>query len=82
MEELTRRSHTQLFLLTGDKLKIFAASDIHGDTELVKKLSEKAKGSDVIIIAGDITFAEESLEGLIGPFKKSAEKIMIIPGNF
>ena len=51
------------------KTKILAIGDIHGDTGLVKKLAEKAKKEDVdlIILAGDLTFAEQSTKNLIGP---------------
>ena len=65
------------------KTKILAAGDIHGDKGLVKKLAEKAKKEniDIIILAGDITWAETSLKNLIGPFAKVKKDILIIPGN-
>ncbi|MFH1327096.1 MAG: metallophosphoesterase [archaeon] len=65
------------------KIKILAIGDIHGDTRLVEKLAEKAKKQDVdiVILAGDITFAEQSLKGLIGPFAKAKKDILIVPGN-
>ncbi len=65
------------------KTKILAIGDIHGDTGLVKKLAEKAKKEnvDLIILAGDITFAEQSIKNLIGPFIKAKKKVLLIPGN-
>lgn len=65
------------------KTKILAIGDVHGDTGLVEKLAEKAKKEniDVIILAGDITFAEQSIEGIIGPFAKHKKPILLIPGN-
>jgi len=65
------------------KLKILAAGDIHGDTNLAKKLAEKAKKEkvDLVILCGDITLGESSIENIIGPFKKRNEKILLIPGN-
>lgn len=65
------------------KLKILAIGDIHGDTGLVKKLAKQAKDEhvDIIIIAGDITFAEQSTKDLIGPFIKEKKEVLIIPGN-
>ncbi len=67
----------------GRKLKILAAGDIHGDTTLVKKLAEKARKEkvDLVILTGDLTLAETSIENLIGPFTKAKEKVLIIPGN-
>lgn len=65
------------------KLRILAAGDIHGDTNLVKKLAEKAKEQnvDLVILTGDITFAEQSTDNLIGPFTKVGKKVLLIPGN-
>jgi uncharacterized protein len=65
------------------KFKILAAGDIHGDTELVKKLAKKAKKEnvDLVILAGDITFLENSIDNLIGPFERVKKQVLIIPGN-
>ena len=65
------------------KTKILAIGDIHGDTGLVKKLAAKAKKEniDVVILAGDLTFAEISTKNLIGPFTKAKKPVLIIPGN-
>ncbi len=65
------------------KTKILAVGDIHGDTGLVKKLAEKAKKEniDIIILAGDLTFAETSIKDIVGPFAKAKKDVLIIPGN-
>ncbi len=65
------------------KTKILAIGDIHGDTGLVKKLAKKAKKEniDIIILAGDLTFAEMSTDNIIGPFVKAKKQVLIIPGN-
>ena len=65
------------------KTKILAIGDIHGDTGLVKKLAKKAKKEnvDLIILAGDLTFAEQSTKNLIGPFVKVKKQVLLIPGN-
>jgi len=65
------------------KTKILAIGDIHGDTGLVKKLAEKAKKEnvDIVILAGDITFADMSTKDLIGPFARAKKDILLIPGN-
>ena len=65
------------------KTKILAVGDIHGDTGLVKKLAEKAKKEnvDLIILAGDLTFVEQSVKDLIGPFIKAKKEVLLIPGN-
>jgi len=65
------------------KTKILAVGDIHGDITLVERLAKKVKKEnvDVIILSGDLTFAEQSLENLIGPFAKTKKPILVIPGN-
>jgi hypothetical protein len=65
------------------KSKILAIGDIHGDTGLVKRLAEKAKKEnvDLIILAGDLTFAEQSTKNMIGPFIKAGKQVLLIPGN-
>ena len=65
------------------KTKILAVGDIHGDTGLSKRLAEKAKKEnvDLVILAGDLTWAEQSLKGIIGPFVKAKKQVLLIPGN-
>jgi Icc-related predicted phosphoesterase len=65
------------------KTKILAVGDIHGDTGLVKKLADKAvkENVDLVILAGDLTFAEQSTKNLIGPFIKAKKKVFLVHGN-
>jgi len=65
------------------KTKILAVGDIHGDTGLVKKLAQRAKKEnvDLVILAGDLTFLESSIDNLIGPFVKAKKQVLLIPGN-
>lgn len=62
-------------------MKLFAVSDIHGDKRLAKKLAMRAMEADLIILAGDLTWAEADLTGIIGPFKGTGKKLLMIPGN-
>ena len=65
------------------KLRIFAAGDLHGDSQLAKKLAEKAKKEnvDLVILTGDITGLLET-ENLIKPFKERGENVLFVPGNW
>src|SRR3989338_9014164 len=65
------------------KLRILAAGDIHDALPISEKLAQQAEREhvDLVILCGDLTFAEESTEGIIGPFVKRKEKVLIIPGN-
>jgi len=64
-------------------MKILAAGDLHGDMNAAKKLALKAKKAkvDLVVLSGDLTFGEVSTKGLIGPFKKAKQKVLILPGN-
>jgi Icc-related predicted phosphoesterase len=65
------------------KTKILAIGDLHGDENLVKKLAKRAKDEnvDLVIIAGDLTFFEQSTKNIIGPFIKENKEVLLIPGN-
>jgi uncharacterized protein len=65
------------------KLKILAAGDIHGDTSQANRLAEQAEREnvDLVVLCGDLTYAEQSTEGIIGPFVKKNKKVILIPGN-
>ncbi|MBR9699129.1 hypothetical protein GOV09_01580 [Candidatus Woesearchaeota archaeon] len=65
------------------KLKILAAGDLHGDRSLAEKLAVRAKKEkvDLVILCGDLTMMEQSTEGIVGPFVKRGEKVLLIPGN-
>ena len=64
-------------------MKILASGDLHGDTRLAEQLAERAEKEkvDLVILCGDLTNFEMSTEGLISPFKKRNQKVLLIPGN-
>jgi hypothetical protein len=70
------------FMAKEKKLKILAASDLHGDSRSTKKLAEKAEKEkvDLVILCGDLTGWQESKD-IIKPFKDKNQKVLIIPGN-
>jgi len=65
------------------KTKILAVGDLHGDRRLIDGLAKKAKDEkvDLVILAGDLTWAETSVENIVGPFLKHGKEVLIIPGN-
>ena len=65
------------------KTRILAIGDIHGDERLVKKVAKKAEKEkvDLVILTGDLTFAEISTKNLVGPFVKAKKQVLLIPGN-
>ena len=64
-------------------MRILASGDIHGDTKLAKTLAEKAvkEKVDLVVLTGDLTYAEQSLDNLVGPFVAKNKKVLLIPGN-
>ena len=64
-------------------LKILAIGDLHGDTRQAAKLAEYADKQkvDLVILSGDLTFAEQSVDYLIGPFAKRKLSTIFVPGN-
>ncbi len=64
-------------------MRIFAVGDIHGDSRLAEQLAEKAKKErvDLIAICGDLTYAEQSTENILGPFVKRGLKVVFVHGN-
>jgi uncharacterized protein len=65
------------------KLRILAAGDIHGDRTHAKKLADQAEKEniDLVVLCGDLTYAEQSTDGIIGPFVQKNKKVILIPGN-
>jgi len=65
------------------KTKILAVGDLHGDERLVKRLAEKAEKEnvDLVILTGDLTFAELSTKNIVGPFVRAKKQVLLIPGN-
>ncbi len=64
-------------------MKILAAGDIHGDLKIVENLVKKAEKEkvDLVLLNGDLTFLEESIEKIVGPFEKIGKKVLLLPGN-
>jgi|SRR3989344_5365671 len=64
------------------KLKILAASDIHGDSKLVRELAQKAEREnvDLVVLCGDLTGWLET-KNILKPFKDKNKRILILPGN-
>lgn len=64
------------------KLKILAASDLHGESKLARKLADKAEKEnvDLVVLCGDITGWVET-KNIIKPFKDKNKRVLLIPGN-
>ena len=69
--------------MVNKKLRILAASDLHGDSRLTKKLALRAEKEavDIVVLCGDLTGFKESKD-LIKPFKDKNQKVLILPGNW
>ena len=69
--------------MSSRKIKILAASDLHGDSRLTKRLALRAEKEnvDLVVLCGDLTGFKESKE-LIKPFKDKNQKVLLLPGNW
>lgn len=65
------------------KLKILAAGDIHGNSDLAEKLAKRAEKEkvDLVILTGDIVGLIET-KNIIKPFTERKEKVVFVPGNW
>ena len=65
------------------KLRILAASDLHGDSKLTKRLALRAEKEnvDLVVLCGDLTGHGDSKD-LIKPFKDKNQKVLLLPGNW
>jgi uncharacterized protein len=66
------------------KLKVLAAADLHGDIEIAKDLSKKAKKNkvDLVVLAGDISGYELENGKILEPFIEQKQRVAFIPGNW
>ena len=64
-------------------MKIFSASDFHGDSLLAERLAEEAvqKQADLVLLCGDLSHADVGAEGVLTAFKKRNLRVLFIPGN-
>jgi uncharacterized protein len=64
------------------RIRILAASDIHGNSERIERLAQKAEKEkvDVVLLCGDILGFVES-KNIIAPFKRRNKPVLVIPGN-
>ena len=64
-------------------MKILALSDIHGDKHLAKEMAERAfqEQVDLVVLAGDLVDSENSVEGIVGPFRAKGLEVGVLPGN-
>ena len=64
-------------------MKILAASDIHGESKVAKKLARQAEKEavDLVLLCGDLTGFEETKD-IIKPFKDKNKHVLLLPGNW
>jgi len=64
-------------------MKILAAGCLHSNTSLIESLAKQAEDEnvDLVVLCGDLTLGERSMDNIIGPFVKRKKKVAIIPGN-
>ncbi len=64
------------------KLRILAASDLHGDSNQARKLADRAEKEnvDLVVLCGDIT-SHIPTKNIIKPFIDKGKRVLLVPGN-
>src|SRR3990172_2684403 len=64
------------------KLRILAASDLHGESKQIAKLAKMAEKEkvDLVVLCGDIVGFRETTN-IIKPFKDRNKRVLLVPGN-
>jgi Icc-related predicted phosphoesterase len=64
-------------------MKILCTSDLHGDFETLKHLSDAATDFDAVVVAGDLTNFTSSKVAMqmIGEITSNVKNFLIVPGN-
>src|SRR3989338_10692619 len=64
-------------------MKILAAGCLHSNSELIERLAKQAEDEnvDLVLLAGDLTFGEQSTDNILGPFIKRNRKVAFVHGN-
>ncbi|MCP4137805.1 MAG: YfcE family phosphodiesterase [bacterium] len=65
-------------------MKLFVISDIHGSMKYIDPAASLIEGSDLVIIAGDISKSGEfdTVPGILEKIEKYNTKILAVPGNW
>jgi len=64
------------------KFKILAASDLHGDSDQVRRLAKRAQDEnvDLVVLCGDLTSPFQT-SNIIKPFLDVGKRVVMVPGN-
>jgi len=62
-------------------MKILAFSDLHGNKSALKRLKSKAKGVDIIVSTGDITWFGRDVDFILKELNKLGKILLMIHGN-
>ncbi len=64
-------------------MKIFSASDFHGDSLLAERLAEEAveKKADLVVLCGDLSHCDAGAQEVLMAFKRKNVRVLFIPGN-
>jgi Icc-related predicted phosphoesterase len=62
-------------------MKLLCFADLHGDTQILKKILERSKEADLLIVAGDLTNFGDKLRYLLRKLDSCGKKVLLIHGN-
>lgn len=62
-------------------MKILALSDLHSDTQVIKRLTKASAKADLVIIAGDFCNYHDGITASVAPLAEIRCPIIAVPGN-
>ncbi len=62
-------------------LKILASVDVHNNKEILERIVEMSKLTDIVVVAGDMSNFERGLREIMEELNNSSCKVLVIPGN-
>ena len=62
-------------------MKILAFGDLHGNKSALKRLKVKAKGADIVVSSGDITWFGKDFDLILKELNKFGKTVLLIHGN-
>jgi uncharacterized protein len=62
-------------------MKILTFADLHGSFRTLNELKEKAKETEAVVCAGDVSIFQERLDELLEELNSMKQPVIMVPGN-
>ncbi|MBN1792393.1 metallophosphoesterase family protein [Candidatus Woesearchaeota archaeon] len=62
-------------------MRLLVFTDVHGDERIIKRLKKKAKKTDLVLCAGDITIFEHNMRRILQELNRIGKPLLLVHGN-